>query len=239
MLAVTPADVQRVAAKYLARNKAVVVWSVPEEDEKKGDAEPRGVASRRGRAPSGRGQRDAPNGGAEPRRLAPLDLADAKRVVLPNGLTLLMLPEPPAADRRGRRPTSRDVRLREPADKAGVAALVGEMLEEGTAEPHRDGDRHPDRGHRRQPRPCRRPAGRVKVLTPDTDLGLGLLFDCLTDPTFPDDALERKRDQLLSVIADVETQPQNRAQAAVPEPGVRRPPVRPAGHRASGRSWRS
>ena len=58
-------------------------------------------------------------------------LKDAKRVVLPNGLTLVMLenhrlPIVVAAA------VVADVRLREPADKIGVVALVGELLEEGT-----------------------------------------------------------------------------------------------------------
>ena len=36
------------------------------------------------------------------------------------------------------------------------------------------------------------------MLTPDTDLGLGLLFECLMRPTFPAEAFERMKDQQLS-----------------------------------------
>jgi zinc protease len=49
------------------------------------------------------------------------------------------------------------------------------------------------------------------VLTPDTNIGLELLFDGLIRPSFPMSSLERKREQLLADIADIETQPQNRA----------------------------
>ena len=205
VLAVTPADIQRAAAKYLAKDKAVVVWSVPEEGKgaEKGerrDSPPSSVATARGRKTAG----------GKPAARS-LDLTDAKRVVLPNGLTLLMLPN-------RRLPIVvadayvADVRLREPADQSGVAALVGEMLEEGT--PTHSGTEIStlieDAGGSLS---LSASGGSLKVLTPDADLGLGLLFDCLANPAFPADALDRKRDQLLSVIADVETQPQNRARA--------------------------
>jgi zinc protease len=104
----------------------------------------------------------------------------------------------------------KDVRLKEPADKSGVAALLGEMLEEGT-------DKHTGEQIAELIEATggeltlSASGGELKVLTPDADLGLGLLVECLRSPTFPKEALERKRAQLLSVIADVETQPQNRA----------------------------
>jgi zinc protease len=103
-----------------------------------------------------------------------------------------------------------DVRLREPADKLGVATLMGNLLEEGTA-------RHTgkqistlieDTGGSLS---LSSSGGALKVLTPDADLGLGLLFECLQSPTFPQDAFDRMKEQQLSAIAEAETQPRTRA----------------------------
>lgn len=202
VLAVTPADIQRVAAKYLTQPKSVVVWSIPEGDEPK----PKGDGKDQPGAKPGKRSRNAdkPTGAA-----GGFSLKDAKRVVLPNGLTLVMLENHRLPIVVAESYIS-DVRLREPADKVGVAALVGDMLEEGTAT--RTGEQIAtaieDTGGSLA---FTSAGGTLKVLTPDTDLGLGVLFDCLQNPTFPKDALERKREQQLSVIADVETQPQNRA----------------------------
>src|SRR3954453_8680493 len=53
--------------------------------------------------------------------------------------------------------------------------------------------------------------GSLRGLTPDTDPGLGLVFESLQPPPFPDDAHERMREQQLSSIADAETQPRTKA----------------------------
>ncbi len=192
--AVSATDIQRVCAKYLAKSKSAVVWSLPV-DAKAGAG---------GEKPMGEAKRQA--AGATPS----FTLTDAKRTVLPNGLTLITL-------ENRRLPivvataSVNDVRLREPAAKAGVAALMGEMLEEGTAK--HTGEQIStaieDTGGSLS---LSSSGGSVKVLTPDADLGLGLLIECLTQPSFPKDALERKRDQVLSTIADIETQPSNRGQ---------------------------
>jgi zinc protease len=103
-----------------------------------------------------------------------------------------------------------DVTLREPAEKAGVAALMGDLLEEGTTT--RSGEAIATAIENTGGAISLNAAGgSLKVMTPDWDLGLTLFFDCLINPVFPKEAIERKRDQLLSVIADVETQPNNRA----------------------------
>ncbi len=200
-MAVTPADVQRVAAKYLTQPKSVVVWSIPEGDEPKGGEK---EEKKPGRKPVSREAKPS-----EGTPAAGFSLKDAKRTVLPNGLTLVTL-----ENRRLPIVVAEtfvaDTRLREPANKVGVAALVGDMLEEGTKT--RTGEEIStlieDTGGSLG---FSSAGGTLKVLTPDTDLGLGILFDCMMNPTFPKDALERKREQQISVIADVETQPQNRA----------------------------
>jgi zinc protease len=99
-----------------------------------------------------------------------------------------------------------DTALREPADKAGLATLTGSLLEEGT-------DRHTgkqiaasieDTGGSFGLNPS---GGSLKVLTPDVDLGLGLLFECIEKASFPKDAFERIKDQQLATIDDSLTQP--------------------------------
>lgn len=221
LLKVTKEDVQRVAKQYLVRKQACVVWSVPPEEKKEEGKGGGRTAS--GRTPAVRPEGDSPNA-AHPRPLRAgfaksafraepagggFSLAAAKRTVLPNGLTLITLED-------HRLPVVvaavdvADVRLREPADKLGVAALMGNLLEEGTAT--RSGKDISalieDAGGSLS---LSSSGGSVKVLTPDTDLGLGLLFDSLQKPSFPADALERMRDQQLSAIADSETQPRAKA----------------------------
>ena len=202
-VAVTAADIQRVAGKYFPQPKSVVVWSLPP-DGKPGDA--KGSA---GVAPSPRRQSRAEPAAAGG---AGLDLTKAKRTKLPNGLTVVTL-------ENRRLPIVvadayvADVRLREPVAKAGVATLVGGMLEEGTTT--RTGEEIAtlieDAGGSLS---MGASGGSVKVLTPDTQLGLGLMFDTLIRPNFPAEALDRVREQQLSNIDEVETQPRNRASAA-------------------------
>lgn len=211
---VTPADVQATAKKLLDPKKAVIVWSIPEDEadkpgEKKGTISANPARKGEGALPptlrAGFAQKDQPKPGIAPG----VDLTKAKRVVLKSGVTAVML-------ENRRLPIVvadvliRDVRLREPDDKSGVSALLGDMLEEGT--PKHTGEQIADiiegTGGSLS---LSSSGGSVKVLTPDTDTGLGLLFECLTQPAFPKEAVERRRAQLLSTIADVETQPQNRA----------------------------
>jgi zinc protease len=103
-----------------------------------------------------------------------------------------------------------DVRLREPLDKLGVATLTGNLLEEGTAK-HKGKEISALIEDTGGSLTLSSSGGTFRVLTPDTDLGLGLLFECLQTPSFPEDALERQREQQLSAIADAETQPRARA----------------------------
>jgi len=129
--------------------------------------------------------------------------------VLPNGLTLILM-----EDHRlpvvVARVAVKDVHMREPVEKAGVATLIGSLLEEGTAT--RSGKEIAalieDTGGTMS---LSSGGGSLKVLTPDTDLGLGLFFDCLQHPNFPADAFERQREQQIATIEDNETQPNERA----------------------------
>lgn len=203
--AVTPADVQRVARRYFGRKQAAVVWSVPKEDGRGGSGAGAGGAEP---APEGALTRSRSRSAPEPGG-AGFSLSAAKRTVLPNGLVLITL-----EDRRVPVVVAsvevKDPTLREPADKAGVAAFVGELLDEGTDTHTGDEiaalieDAGGDLGFSAR-------GGSLRVLTPDADLGLGLLFESVMRPAFPADAVERKRGQLLSAIDDAEAQPETRA----------------------------
>ena len=197
LLAVTAADVQRVAGKYLTKSASAVVWSVPTGDKGGKSAGP----------PPGSNRRQYRNAATAP--TAGVKLTDAVRTVLPNGLTLVALPLRRLPIVAAEAYVS-GVRLREPADQNGVAALVGELLEEGT--PTRTAEQIStaieDTGGSLS---LGSGTGSLKVLTPDADLGLSLLLDCLANPAMPQENFDRKREQLLSAIAEAETTPQVRA----------------------------
>ncbi|MCS6866709.1 MAG: pitrilysin family protein [Gemmataceae bacterium] len=214
VLKVSKDDIQRVAKQYLDPNKAAIVWSVPKDEKKQGrqaparpePARPALLARPSGKWPLAARHHERAEGGGG---AGSFSLAAAQRVVLPNGLTVILLED-------HRLPIVvaslevADVRLREPAEKLGVATLMGNLLEEGTTK--RTGKEIAtlieDTGGSLS---LGATGGTVRVLTPDTDLGLGLLFECLKTPSFPADALERNREQQLSAIADAETQPRTRA----------------------------
>src|SRR5262249_29866305 len=161
-----------------------------------------GAVEKKGRAARARGA----EGGAAP--IVPL--THAKRVVLPNGLTLLLYEDHRLPIVVAQAHVSR-VHLLEPESKAGIARLVGYLLDEGTA-------RHSgpqiaelieDVGGSLS---FSSSGGSVKVLTQDRALGLGLFFECLTRSNFPKDAFDRKRAQLLSLIEEANQQPDSKAQ---------------------------
>jgi zinc protease len=201
--AVTAAEVQAVAKKYFDAERSIVVWSVPKEG-----------AGGRGGAPTRPPQRAA-NRLAQAGGAGGLDVKATKRIVLDNGLTLLLLENHrlPIIEAQA---YVKHTRLTEPADLAGVASLVGTMLDEGTVS--RTGQQIAtaieDVGGVLNTGSS---GASVQVLTPDRSLGLDLLFDCLTHPNFPKDAFERKRAQTLSAIIDAEQRAEVRAQRAFQE----------------------
>jgi zinc protease len=223
MAAVMPADIQRVAKKYLDPQKRVVVWSVPkDEKEKSASAGLSGTTTQSLVESAGRGG----SGGSRARasaafRSAPRDstsagggagefsLKDTKRFVLPNGLTLLLrenhrLPIVVADAHIAH------VALREPDDKAGLAALMGELLDEGTAK-HSGPEIAEMIENVGGALSLSSSGGSVKVLAKDRQLGLQLLVECLTQPNFPADAFKREREHQLAAIEDAEKQPLQRA----------------------------
>lgn len=205
LLEVTPADIQQAAKNYLTADQSVIVWSVPSETGAAGSIR-KPTATARFKQSRVERNRQLPKGSGG---TGPARLTEAVRTELANGLTLICL-------KNSRLPivvaevNVADVRLREPESKPGVAALLGLMLEEGTA--NRTGEQVAELiegvGGNLS---FSSSGGSLKVLKPDTVVGLELLFEGLIGPAFPAEALERKRAQLLSIIADVETQPRNRA----------------------------
>jgi zinc protease len=232
--AVSAQDIERVARKYFDPNQRVVVWSVP------GHAAGAGAGGGVGspglglsRAPqrlacdTGHEMLDARHtqaniqyptrnaqypakGGAADTGSKGFTLESTKRVELPNGLTLLLF-ENHALPIVVADAEVRWVPLLEPDDKAGVAMLTGMLLDEGTA--HHTGRQIADLiGNSGGSLGMNRSGGTVHVLSPDRHLGLSLLFECLAEPNFPEEAFARKKAQLLSAIADDERQPDYKAQ---------------------------
>ncbi len=209
IMAVTVADVQRAARKYFDPDQRVVVWSVPRKaDSEDGDS---GIGW-----PDNSRPRLA--GAAQPQRAAKVaegagagfSFKDARRVELPNGLVLLLLENHrlpifvvQALVRRGR--------LLEPAEKAGVAALTGSLLDEGTS-------RHtgPEIAELIEDvggvLSLSSAGGSVQVLAEDRRLGLELLVECLTRPKFAKDTFDREKARQLSEIDEAESLPESKAQ---------------------------
>ncbi|HMC65163.1 MAG TPA: insulinase family protein, partial [Gemmataceae bacterium] len=199
--AVKAEDVQKAARKYLDPERRVVVWSVPADS----DAQGGGSGARSGNR-ARRSARGASSEGSD----GQISLKTAQRVVLDNGLTLLLF-------ENRRLPIIvasayvKSVRLVESANKAGVATLTGNLLSEGTAK--HTGPQIAtlieDVGGTLS---LHASGGTVKVLSPDRSLGLGTLFECLSQASFPAGAFRRERAQLLSLIADAERRPEEKAQ---------------------------
>jgi zinc protease len=201
--AVSAKDVQDVARRYLDPDRRAVVWSVPRK-EGAGGGKAGGKPDRERR----RNSPDTPGTAFAP-------LRDARRVVLDNGLTLLLL-------ENHRLPVVvaqayvRDVRLHERDDQAGVATLTGRLLDEGT--PAHTGPQIAELIENVGGELSFSPSGGgVKVLAPDRHLGLGLLLECLSRANFPPDSFARERQRLLSQIEDAEQQPETKARIAFQE----------------------
>ncbi|HEV3118997.1 MAG TPA: insulinase family protein, partial [Gemmataceae bacterium] len=181
--AVTAEEVQAAAQKYLDPQQSVVVWSVPsdgirtkaESGEKESNKAP--SPSPASLTPPGKPPafRRAPSRSLDTAAgAAAFSLKDTQRVVLPNGLTLLLLENHRlpivVADA-----SLRWVGLLEPDAKLGVAKLTGDLLDEGTAK-HSGPQIAEMIENVGGSLSFGSSSGSVKVLSPDKSLGLELLF---------------------------------------------------------------
>jgi zinc protease len=207
--AVTARQVQETARKYFDPEKRVVVWSVPRGVAPGGkDKDSAGrLGTPRSSARARDGFRQGQAGGA-----GEVSLKDAKRVELPNGLTLLLY-------ENHRLPVVvaeayvRHVRLLEPDDKAGVATLVGGLLDEGTTK-HSGPQIAELLENAGSILRFNSNGGSLKMLSSERAQGLELFFECLMHANFPKDVFDREKDRLLSLIEEANRQADSRAQMA-------------------------
>jgi zinc protease len=200
ILAVTPADIQRVAKKYLDLAKSATVWSIPAA-KKQSSLAPNPSHPSHQSHPSRRSA-----GGAA----TSFDFEKAQRVQLPNGLVLVLFENHrlPIFEAR--------VELRESSiyqsdDKLGVATLTGLLLDEGTSK--RTGTEVASAIEKLGGSlSFSSSSGTVRVLAPHHGRGLELLVECLTQPIFPEEAFARAKARLLAEIGESEAQPDTRAQ---------------------------
>lgn len=193
--AITPQDVQDVARRLLDPQKRIVVCSKAQPNGRLGCSQAPLPSDRVGFGKFARRREPTTSSASS------VDFGKVRRVVLPNGLTVLLW-------ENRRLPIFlaeayvKNARLHEPADKAGVAALVGTTLEEGTQTRTEKAiaEAIEEVGGSLS---FSTTGGQVKVLAPDAALGIDLLLDCLIRPKFASAAVRRWREHLQ---AELDTQ---------------------------------
>lgn len=210
--AVSAADVRRVARKYFDPNRRVVVRSLPGGEGTSGAAAHDGGFVAESAAHAGLPHRSAVYRSAPKAEgvAGQFSLKSARRVVLDNGLTLLLFEkrELPIVVAEA---LISNVRVLEPAAKAGVATLAGRLLDEGT--PQHTGPQIAELIENVGGQlGFSSASGSMKVLSPDRQLGLKLLIECLSQASFPENDFRREKTRLLSDIADIERRPEEVAQ---------------------------
>lgn len=150
---------------------------------------------------------------AAPARSAPI----AHREVLPNGIVLLVAERPAVPIVAVRVYTPAGAAF-EPADRAGLANLTGELLTRGTAK--RTGPEL-DKAIEFVGGSLEAGAGRdglwvsLSILKKDASLGLDLLSEAVLSPTFPESELRRKVTQIQASIQRSEESPDTVAARAL------------------------
>ncbi len=195
---VTAEDVQRVAKKYLDPKRSATVWSIPGEEEKTGRASAlRAKTAARHTA----GRADAVTVG--------IDLKKTQRVELPNGLVVLLYEDKrlPLFEVHA---ALRASNIYQDDTKLGVAALMGNLLDEGTTK--RTGVQISEAIEAvGGSLALNSSGGNARSLTPDRKLALSLLLESMIEPTFPAEAFRRSHARLMAEITEAETQSNPRA----------------------------
>jgi len=191
LLAVSPADLQRVAKKYLVKDKSVVLWSIPEKGAK--------TSSNHKPEKNRRLFRQK-----EQAAVTPFSLTKAKRIELPSGTVLLLMPDSKVPVLVANI-AIRESKGYETSEKQGVASMTGSLLDEGI--PGLDGPQLALKiegvGGELE---FDESGGALKVLSHHGKMGIDLLLNCMRSPTFPKDAFERNKEQTLSSLQDLESQ---------------------------------
>lgn len=209
---VTAEAVKAAAKRILRKETRTVCWSIA-----KGGSDKDGVgdADEDGAVRAGK-EGDAPAGGA-----GGVKLSAAKRVVLDNGLILILL-ENHDLPIFALQSFTRAGQLQESEDHAGLANFVGRMLEDGTA----DADGKARRSAEDIAASIENVGGRlstsaagvdVSVVAKDQDLALDLAFDILQHAAFPEEWIEQRRQMTLAMIAAKNDNPQQLARDAYME----------------------
>ncbi|MSR32405.1 MAG: insulinase family protein [Gemmataceae bacterium] len=188
LLKVSPEDLKRVAAKYFRQDSAVALWSVP-------------AGKATGASNSPREKQPARASLAEAKEFS---FSKVRRVVLPSGLVLLLHED-------HRNPVVvlsaalRDSRAFEPDGKYGLATLTGSLLDEGL--PGVSGQELAESVENIGGElSLDELGGTVKVLSHNASFGIETILSCLQSAVCPKEAFERKQKQVLSTLADLETQ---------------------------------
>lgn len=202
--AVTAADVRGALKKYLRREARTVVWSIA-------GGEGGGGGGKRSAAPRRHGKEpvNASAGGSA------VSLTQTRRVVLDNGLILLLLEnhDLPIVSVQS---FSRSSSIYETEDQAGLANLVGACLEDGTATQTAD----------QIALAIESVGGRLgtgatgvelSLLAKDCDLGLAMAIDLLQNSTFPEEMVEQRKAIIANGIIGRREQPADQASAAFNE----------------------
>ena len=168
LLAVSPADIQRVAKKYLVKDKSVVLWSIPEKGAKTSSTHKPEKNRRLFR------QKEQAAGTA-------FSLTKAKKIELPGGAVLLLMPDSKVPVLVANI-AIRESKGYETSENQGIASMTGSLLDEGIP-----GLSGPELSLKIEgvggELEFDESGGALKVLSHHGKMGIDLLLNCMKSPT--------------------------------------------------------